>query len=186
MVAPPGGGRQGVQTPGVQTPGVMVRIDDPGDPRLGDYLELTDPGARRRRERDELFIAEGPSAIVRLLASGHPVRSVLVTPEALVRFDGALDVIAAPVYVAPRAVLAATVGFDLHRGAVAAADRRPLPALGDVVAGATTLAVLEGLNDPENLGRRRPLGAGVRDRRARARPDVHRPVLPAHGAGEHG
>src|SRR5262249_2583083 len=45
-----------------------------------------------------------------------------------------------------------TVGFDLHRGAVAAADRRPLPTLADVVAGARTLAVLEGLNDPENLG----------------------------------
>ena len=49
-------------------------------------------------------------------------------------------------------MLAATVGFDLHRGAVAAADRRPLPTLDDVVAGARTLAVLEGLNDPENLG----------------------------------
>jgi tRNA G18 (ribose-2'-O)-methylase SpoU len=131
---------------------VVVPIDDPGDPRLADYLELADPDARRRRERDELFVAEGPTAIVRLLASGHRVRSVLVTPEALARFDGTLDDIETPVYVAPRAVLAATVGFDLHRGAVAAADRRTLPALADVVAGATTLAVLERLNDPENLG----------------------------------
>ncbi len=49
-------------------------------------------------------------------------------------------------------MLAATVGFDLHRGAIAAADRRPLPTLDEVVAGATSLAVLEGLNDPENLG----------------------------------
>jgi tRNA G18 (ribose-2'-O)-methylase SpoU len=131
---------------------VTVAIDDAGDPRLADYLELTDPSARRRRERDEVFIAEGPTAIVRLVASGHRVRSVLVTPHALARFDGALDDIDAPVYVAPRAVLAATVGFDLHRGAVAVAERRPLPPLADVVAGATTLAVLEGLNDPENLG----------------------------------
>ncbi len=131
---------------------MVVVIDDPDDPRLADYLELADPATRRRRERDEVFVAEGPTAIVHLLASGHPVRSVLVTPEALTRFDGALDSVDAPVYVAPRAVLAATVGFDLHRGAVAAADRRPLPALAEVVAGATSLAVLEGLNDPENLG----------------------------------
>ena len=40
-------------------------------------------------------------------------------------------------YIAPRAVLAATVGFDLHRGAIAAADRRPLPSVGEVVAAVT-------------------------------------------------
>ena len=50
-------------------------------------------------------------------------------------------------------MLAATVGFDLHRGAVAAADRRPLPDGRRVVAGAPRrIAVLEGLNDAENLG----------------------------------
>ena len=53
---------------------------------------------------------------------------------------------------ASREILAATVGFNLHRGAVAAADRRPLPGLGDVLAGARLVVVLEGLNDAENLG----------------------------------
>lgn len=137
--------------PGTLSP-VRVPIDDPGDDRLADYVALPDVGARRRLEREELFVAEGVTAIRRLLSSGHHVRSVLVTPQALARFDGDLDGVTAPIYVAPRDVLAATVGFDLHRGAVAAADRRPLPALAEVVAAATTLAVLEGLNDPENLG----------------------------------
>jgi tRNA G18 (ribose-2'-O)-methylase SpoU len=141
------GQRQGGQTPGVQVP-----VDDPGDPRLADYVALPDPVARRRLERDELFVVEGVTAIERLLTSGHRVRSVLVTPHALARFGGALDALEVPVYVAPKAVLAATVGFDLHRGAVAAADRRPLPALAEVAAGAHVLGVLEGLNDPENLG----------------------------------
>ena len=127
-------------------------VDDPSDPRLADYHELTDPAARRRRERDELFVAEGMTAIERLLESGHRVRSVLVTPKVLERFDGRLDRIAAPVYVAPKAVLVATVGFNLHRGAVAAADRRPLPSIVETVRGAARVAVLEGLNDPENLG----------------------------------
>lgn len=129
-----------------------VPIDDPGDPRLADYVQLPDPAARRRLEREELFVAEGVTAIRRLLSSGHRIRSVLVTPQALARFAGALDMVDAPVYVAPKAVLAATVGFDLHRGAVAAADRRPLPSVTDVAAGARALGVLEGLNDPENLG----------------------------------
>ena len=77
---------------------------------------------------------------------------MLVTAAALGRFDGRLDTIPAPVYVAPKAVLAATVGFDLHRGAVAAADRRPLPSVVEVAGTARRIAVLEGLNDPENLG----------------------------------
>ena len=131
---------------------MQVPIDDPADGRLADYVALPDSAARRRLERDELFVAEGVTAITRLLTSGHRVRSVLVTPHALGRFDGALDRLEAPVYVAPKVVLSATVGFDLHRGAVAAADRRPLHALADVAAGARLLGVLEGLNDPENLG----------------------------------
>jgi tRNA G18 (ribose-2'-O)-methylase SpoU len=129
-----------------------VTIEEPADPRLADYLELADPAARRRREREELFVVEGITAIGRLLDSGHHVRSVLLTPRAYDRLASRLDGVDAPVYVAPRPVLAATVGFDLHRGAVAAADRRPLPALDPVLAGARVVAVLEGLNDAENLG----------------------------------
>ena len=44
------------------------------------------------------------------------------------------------------------VGFDLHRGAIAAGDRRPHPTLAELAASGSRLAVLEGLNDPENLG----------------------------------
>ena len=122
-----------------------------GDPRLADYVELPDPAARRRIERDELFVVEGVTAITRLLSSGHRIRSVLVTPQALAT-DVDLDGVDAPVYVASREVLASTVGFDLHRGAVAVAERRPLPSVAEAVAGASRIAVLEGLNDPENLG----------------------------------
>jgi tRNA G18 (ribose-2'-O)-methylase SpoU len=143
---PPSGGQAG------QTAAVPVPVDDPADPRLADYFQLKDPALRRRRARDEVFVAEGVTAIERLLESGHRVRSVLVTPQILARLSGRLDALDAPVYVAPRSVLAATVGFDLHRGAVAAADRRPLPSIADVIAGTRRIAVLEGLNDPENLG----------------------------------
>lgn len=127
-------------------------MDDPADDRLADYFELSDPAARRLRERDELFVAEGVTAIERLLESDHRVRSVLVTAKALAQLTVPLAAYAGPVYVAERAVLNATVGFDLHRGAVAAADRRPLPVLDDVLATGRRLAVMEGLNDPENLG----------------------------------
>lgn len=132
-------------------------IDDPADPRLADYVALADPAARRRLERDELFIVEGPVALAKLAVSGHRLRSVLATPKTVERVRAIVGPDADVMVVAPD-VMRATVGFDLHRGVVAAADRRPLPTLGELVAGAVAtegavrLAVLEGLNDPENLG----------------------------------
>jgi tRNA G18 (ribose-2'-O)-methylase SpoU len=132
--------------------GDAIPVEDPHDPRLVDYMALAEPAARRRQELHELFIAEGVTAIERLLDSDHTVRSILVTPQTHTRLAPRLAASSAPVYVAPRSVLARTVGFQLHRGAVAAAERRPLPAVADVVSAARRMAVLEGLNDPENVG----------------------------------
>lgn len=128
------------------------RIDDATDPRLVDYRELRDISARRVIEGDEFFIAEGPVAIERLIASGHRIRSVVVSERKHERLRHLLDPLDAPTFVVDRDVLHDIVGFDLHRGAIAAADRRPLPALSDLADRCDRLAVLEGLNDPENLG----------------------------------
>jgi len=49
-------------------------------------------------------------------------------------------------------VLAAVTGFDVHRGVLALAGRLAPTTPGDLVAGARTIVVLEGLNDQENLG----------------------------------
>ncbi len=130
----------------------MERIADAADPRLADYRELRDAAARRRIEGDEFFIAEGPTSIERLLASDHRVRSVLVSEQKYERLADLLDPLDAPTYVVDKALLRDIVGFDLHRGAIAAADRRPLPDLAHVLATSRRVAVLEGLNDPENLG----------------------------------
>ena len=130
----------------------MERVVDGGDPRLSDYRELKDAAARKRIEGDQFFIAEGPVAIERLLASGHHVRSVLVSEQKFARMADLLDPLDAPVYVVDKALLEDIVGFDLHRGAIAAADRRPLPTLAEVAERYRRIAVLEGLNDPENLG----------------------------------
>ncbi|HEY3484902.1 MAG TPA: RNA methyltransferase [Ilumatobacteraceae bacterium] len=131
---------------------MAIEIDDPADPRLADFVDLRDPDARRRLEGDEFFVAEGPVAIERLIASGHTIRAVLVTPAQHERLGHVLAGLDAPVYVAPRGVLATTVGFNLHRGAIASARRRPGRSIPDVIATARRVVVLEGLNDPENLG----------------------------------
>lgn len=129
-------------------------VVDPDDPRLDDYRRLNDQRFRRRFEGDATFITEGFVAIDRLMESRHQVRSVLLSPSRLERF-GHLDVLAdagVPVYVADHAVIASVVGFDLHRGVVASAMRRPLPSVESVTTTARRVAVLEGLNDFENLG----------------------------------
>ena len=105
-----------------------LTVEDPDDPRLADYVDLADPDLRRRVEAAEgFFIAESPLVVRRLLGSGRRVRSVLVTAEQHAALRDVLASIAAPVYVAPPSVLRRVVGFELHRGAVASADRWPLP-----------------------------------------------------------
>jgi tRNA G18 (ribose-2'-O)-methylase SpoU len=129
-----------------------MTITDPDDPRLVDYVDLADPAARRRRERDQLFVAEGLLAVRRLLGSAHRVRSILVTPkqrDRVAALPGADDV---TILVADEDVVARTVGFNFHRGVVAAAERLALPSVADVLARSRRIVVLEGLNDPENLG----------------------------------
>ena len=128
------------------------RIDAATDDRLTDYRDLRDIAARRHIEGDEFFIAEGPVAIERLVGSGHRIRSVVVSERKYARLRHLLDPLPAPTYVVDRGVLHDIVGFDLHRGAIAAADRRPLSTLHDLIARSSRLVVLEGLNDPENLG----------------------------------
>ena len=59
---------------------------------------------------------------------------------------------AVPVYVAPPEVLRAVVGFDLHRGALAAVDRPPALAAEHLVSQRRLVVVTEGINDHENLG----------------------------------
>jgi tRNA G18 (ribose-2'-O)-methylase SpoU len=131
---------------------VVERADDP---RLDDYRALNDQAFRRRYEGDHLFIVEGYVAIDRLIESGHQVRSVLLAPSRVERFSANTSTLSrqgVPVYEASRDVIADVVGFDLHRGVLACAQRRPLARVEELLDGASRLAVLEGLNDNENLG----------------------------------
>jgi tRNA G18 (ribose-2'-O)-methylase SpoU len=124
----------------------MVPIDDPADPRVDAYRHL------RARESAEVLWAEGPTVLARLLASPHRVRSVLLSTAAHQRLGDGLAGLDAPVYVAAQSVVNAIVGFDLHRGTIAVADRPSLTPLSDVLRTARRVLVLEGLNDAENLG----------------------------------
>jgi len=130
-----------------------ILVDDPADPRLGDYIGLTDAALRHRLETtDGVFIAEGDLAIRALVASPFPVRSVLVTAARHRALIDVLEPLGSPVYVGEPELLRAVVGFDLHRGAVAAAGRLPLAPAAELVSGARLVLVVEAVNDHENLG----------------------------------
>jgi tRNA G18 (ribose-2'-O)-methylase SpoU len=129
--------------------GADVRVDDADDPRLDPYRAL------RARESGDVLWAEGPTVVERLFASHLRVRSVLLSPAAHHRLESVVAARDAAVFVAEQSVINQVVGFDLHRGAIAVADRPAMPPLTDVLASLPTRArvvVLEGINDAENLG----------------------------------
>ncbi len=120
-------------------------ITDPADPRLADYVDLRGG----RPDGAGPVVVEGLLAVEQLAASALQVRSVLVTPAKRARLPAGLD---AEVLVAPPDVVKATVGFDLHRGVVASAERPAPRDPADLVRGATRVVVVERVNDLENLG----------------------------------
>ncbi|GAB3905307.1 hypothetical protein GCM10027612_74640 [Microbispora bryophytorum subsp. camponoti] len=105
---------------------MVISVDDAADPRLSDYVRLRDVDLRKSVESERgLFVAEGEKVIRRAIGAGHPVRSVLTTAKWL---DALADVVgAATVYVVSDRVMEGITGFQVHRGALAAMERTPLP-----------------------------------------------------------
>ena len=131
----------------------MYVVDDPGDPRIADYVGLTDVALRRRTEPERgLFMAEGEKVIRRAVAAGYRVRSVLLEDKWVAGLRDVLDATEAPVYVAGQSLLEAVTGYPVHRGALAAMDRRPLPPVADLLREARRVVVLEDLVNHTNVG----------------------------------
>jgi len=130
-----------------------IEIRDFADPRLGDFRDLA--AADRRPDRPGgrgLVIAEGVPVVQRLLASPYQVRAVLGVSPRIEALATELRDFAAPVYVASAEVMAQAVGFHLNRGVLASADRLPALPVETLIGSAKRIAVLEGVNDHENLG----------------------------------
>ena len=133
---------------------VTAPIPIPGadDPRLDDYRALREPTRRAALEgAGGHFVAEGVTVVRRLLESSLRVRSVLVLEGREARVAD-LVTGSAPFYVVSKDVMNMLVGFDLHRGVLACADRPPAMTVAELAQSTRTIAVLEGLNDHENLG----------------------------------
>jgi tRNA G18 (ribose-2'-O)-methylase SpoU len=131
----------------------QLRLADAGDPRLADYVHLTDVHLRRSLEAAHgLFIAEGEKVIRRAIAAGYPVRSLLVAEDKLAAIADAARLVDAPLYVLAAEHVQQLTGYRVHRGALASMQRLPLPAVTDVLAGARRVVVLEDIVDHANVG----------------------------------
>src|SRR4051812_19659445 len=130
-------------------------ITDPGDERVADFRDLVAGDRRPGTQRGTgPVIVEGVPAVERLLASPYPGRTVIGVPGRLAALALPPEVVA---YEAEKWVLSELIGFRLTRGVLASADRLPPPDLDTLITGPDPtaprrLAVLEGLNDHENIG----------------------------------
>jgi tRNA G18 (ribose-2'-O)-methylase SpoU len=127
-------------------------VADVEDPRLADYVRLTDMELRTSLESAQgLFIAEGTKVISRAVAAGYPLRSVLLAERRLGDL-AALPAAGAPVYVVPDETAERLTGYRVHRGALASLHRKPLPETAALAAAARRVIVLEDLVDHANVG----------------------------------
>lgn len=128
-------------------------ITDAGDPRVADYVGLTDAARRMRHEPEAgFFLAEGEAVALRAAAAGYPARSLLLSPQRRADLEPALLQLGCPVHVASFDVLRAVTGFHVHRGVLASFGRLPVPPVERVVATARRVVVMEEVTNHTNLG----------------------------------
>ncbi|MEU7330539.1 TrmH family RNA methyltransferase [Streptomyces parvus] len=131
----------------------LITVDDPDDPRLSDYIGLTDVELRRRREPAEgLFIAEGEKVIRRARQTGYEMRSMLLSAKWVDVMRDVIDEVPAPVYAVAPELAERVTGYHVHRGALASMQRKPLPAAEELLTTARRVVVMESVNDHTNIG----------------------------------
>ena len=137
----------------------FIHLDSIDDERVSAYTNLTEIQLRNKLEPSKgLFIAESPKVIDRALTADREPISLLVEEpwiggmsETFARIDQrwGTDI---PVYVASPEQLKQLTGYRLHRGALAAMKRWPLPSVEEVCRGARRIAVMENIVDHTNVG----------------------------------
>ena len=132
-----------------------LSVDDPDDPRIVEFLGLRDNELRRGRESASgdmagVFIAEGDVVVERAAQAGYRCRAAIVDATRTQPLPASLGDVT--VFAADPTVLRRITGMSVHRGVLASFDRRPLPAVSDVLGAARRVVVLENVVNPTNVG----------------------------------
>ncbi len=145
-----------------------ILISSADDQRLDQFRNVKGQSVRA----DGTFVAESELVLDRLFESAITVRSVLITPARAARLEDLLRTYVSQtasrnantaVFIAPQPVIDLVVGYPLHRGVIAVAERPELPTVSSLLTPAKTILVLEDVMDPENVGTifRHAAGFGV-------------------------
>ena len=137
----------------------FITIDSIDDERVAAYTNLTEIQLRNRLEPERgLFIAESPKVIDRALAAGREPISLLIEEPWIEGMSQTFDVVDKrwgtdiPVYVASPEQLRQLTGYRLHRGALSAMRRWPLPSVEETCRDARRVAIMENIVDHTNVG----------------------------------
>ncbi len=136
----------------------FIPVDSLADPRLDPYRNVKDRDLERLRaahtQSTGLFLVEGELVVRELARSRFAIDSVLLSHARAEAMRDWLESLPpeVPIYLASQDLMNQIVGFDIHRGVLAAARRgEPLDAR-DLIASASTLVILEDLTNHDNVG----------------------------------
>ncbi|UTM47379.1 TrmH family RNA methyltransferase [Glutamicibacter mysorens] len=138
----------------ILNPERILQVADLEDPRLDEYLRLSEAHLRMRTDVENgLYIAESTKVVQRAINAGHVPRSFLLAEKHLDQlaeeFNRFPD---APIFIGDERQLQDLVGFHLHRGAMAAMNRPEPLDLDEVLEASSRIAILEDIADHTNLG----------------------------------
>lgn len=133
----------------------IIEITDFAAPELDIYARLSEAQLLHYYEpKPGIFLAESPKVIERALDAGYRPLSLLLQREHIT--GQAREIVArcgeVPVYTADFDILTKLTGFPLTRGVLCAMQRKSLPSVEEVCAGARRIAVLENVMNPTNVG----------------------------------
>lgn len=142
----------------------VIRVEDLGTEDLRPYTELNENQLRHYFEPAEegIFIAETANVVRRALDAGYHPLSLLIeekyvdteAKDILQKFSRAAEEEGSriPVYVGALDTLSKMTGYHLTRGIIAAFRRRKMQSVEEICENAHTVAVLEHVENPANIG----------------------------------
>jgi tRNA G18 (ribose-2'-O)-methylase SpoU len=131
----------------------VIRIDDPDDPRFRQF-RLNERGlASRADKRDDagagMFLAEGDLVVQRALVAGCRPVAALVDAQ---RIPDVAAQLGCPVYAGGDEVRRVVSRLGVPSAIITLFHRPPRPSVAELAANARRLVVVEGVDNPTNIG----------------------------------
>lgn len=139
----------------------MIKINDINDSRLNLFSKISEVELSHFYEpKPGLFLAESMKVLERALAAGYEPLCALVEERVYSdvselfnrysdRFEENTDI---SVYIAPFEALKQITGYHMTGGVICVMKRKLLPSVEEICLGANTIAVLENVVNPTNIG----------------------------------